>query len=362
MLSTLGLEVVRHIPIQTIAGLATGAYSVHGGVVRDVGGRIVAHLLAAGSTSSMLGLIPGATVLSGIIGNAQLYSIARNVKELQSTVNTVMTVASAGAALSGIGLIANVAGTAFLARKLDRVQSQLSHIERLLNEQHLSVLRGAVDNLRHAEHAADESTRKAMLIAAKTDFSRSAHFYGSQFADPRGLEEILALDNSFVLAAFGAVLALSELGMRGAASAEFEHYFERWQALSRKHIGKYLLGGTPQRLLFESKVEDVSAAELVRYLDFVNATNKSWLWIDELRNEKAGRGMSLPSWGNDKAFTTRVELARVLTAKDRVLDGFGAHLRLLDEKQLTVSEFRQKVEGAREALGVSSACVVPKSA
>ena len=218
MLAELGLAVVREIPVQTLAGLVSGAYTLHGGVVRDAGGRIVAHLLTSGPADLIKATIPGLNVLSSLVGSGQLYSLSRDVEELRGVVESVMTVASAGAALSGIGLIANVAGTAFLSRKLDSVQTQLARIERLLNDQHLSVLRGAVDNLRHAEHAADMETRKAMLVSAKTDFSKSAHFYGSQFADSRSLQEVLALEDSFGLAVVGSALCLSELGMYGAAA------------------------------------------------------------------------------------------------------------------------------------------------
>lgn len=265
MLAELGLAVVREIPVQTLAGLLTGAYTLHGGVVRDAGGRIVAHLLASGPADVIKSTIPGLNVLSSLVGSGQLYSLSRDVEEVRGLVESVLTVASAGAALSGIGLIANVAGTAFLSRKLDAVQSQLARIERLLNEQHLSVLRSAIDNLRHAEHASDNETRKAMLVSAKTDFSKSAHFYGSQFADSRSSQEVLALEESFGLAAIGSALCLSELEMYGAAAADFEGHYDRWRPLAQKHVQQYFLGDSPPRLL-EANVHDAPAADVVALL------------------------------------------------------------------------------------------------
>jgi hypothetical protein len=49
-------SVSRVIPKDTMLGLITGAYSLHGGVVRDLGGRIVAHLA---TPATGLNLVPG---------------------------------------------------------------------------------------------------------------------------------------------------------------------------------------------------------------------------------------------------------------------------------------------------------------
>lgn len=359
MLAELGLAVVREIPVQTLAGLVSGAYTLHGGVVRDAGGRIVAHLLASGPADLIKSTIPGLNVLSSLVGSGQLYSLSRDVEELHGLVESVMTVASAGAALSGIGLIANVAGTAFLSRKLDSVQTQLARIERLLNDQHLSVLRGAVDNLRHAEHAADMETRKAMLVSAKTDFSKSAHFYGSQFADSRSLQEVLALEDSFGLAVVGSALCLSELGMYGAAAADFEGHYDRWRPLAQKHVQQNFLGDAPHRLLADASVEDVPAADVVAALDFVHSTRKSWAWIDELRRERAAVRMALPTWSSkDKVVREAAAMATKLRAKDGALSAFGEHLRLLDQKRLSASAFSAAAESARKEIDAPAAWLV----
>lgn len=363
MLTELGLAVVREIPSQTLAGLLTGAYSLHGGVVRDAGGRIVAHLLSSGPGDLIKATIPGLNVLSSLVGSGQIYSLSRDVAELRVLVESVMTVATAGAALSGIGLIANVAGTAFLSRKLDAVQSQLANIERLLKEQHLSVLKGAVDNLRHAEHAADRETRKAMLVSAKTDFSKSAHFYGGQLADSRTVPELLALEDSFSLAAIGSALCLSELGVHGAAAADFEGHYERWRPLAQKHVQQHLLGDAPQRLLGEALVDDVPAAELVQALDFAHSTSKSWGWIDELRREKASsRGISIPNWSKDKSIREAAAMSTKLRIKDGSLAAFGEHLRLLDRKRISASAFAAAADEARRQLDVPAAWLASSAA
>jgi len=63
ILSELGLTVARSLPPETLSGLASGAYKLYGGVVRNAGGQIVSHLVASNATQSLTGLIPGALIL-----------------------------------------------------------------------------------------------------------------------------------------------------------------------------------------------------------------------------------------------------------------------------------------------------------
>ena len=63
MITELGLTVARQIPLDMIGGLLSGAYSLHGGVIRNGAGQIVAHLASA-SGSSLIGLVPGLNVIS----------------------------------------------------------------------------------------------------------------------------------------------------------------------------------------------------------------------------------------------------------------------------------------------------------
>lgn len=359
MLGDLGFTVLREIPLNTLSGLVTGAYSLHGGVVRDAGGRIVAHLLTSGPADLLKSLIPGIKVLSGLVGSGQLYSVARDVAELKEIVSSVLLISATGTALSGLGLIATVGSTAFLSRKLDGIQQQLKHVERLLTDQHLAVLKGAIDNLRHAAAVDDSESRRAMLIAAKSDFAKCTHFYGSQFADPRTLEEIQVLDDCFALSFVGYASAMSELGMHGGAMAEFAGHYERWRPLAQKHVLKHVVGGERHRLLGTNLVADLPTQEMVATLDFAFGEQKSWAWIDELRREKAGGRVSIPRpWPEDRPHKNALEMGRQLRAKDLALATFGAHLGFLDAKRLTASAFALAMETARSDLDAPAICVL----
>jgi hypothetical protein len=352
MLFNLGLAVVREIPVSVLAGLVNGAYRLHGGVVRDAGGRIVAHLLSSSGPADLAKqFMPGLNTLSALVGSGQIYTMAKDVAQIQQMLGTVLALSSASTVLSGLGLVASVAGSAFLNQKLNSIQEQLKYVERLLNEQHVSALKSAVDSLRHAEQASDPETRRALLVAAKQEFAKAAHFYGSQFADPRTVKEIPVLEDCFSVAAVGSALCLSELGMFGAAAADFEGHFDRWVRLSRQHVQRHVIGKDRARLLGHGFVDEFPASELVATLDFAYGEEKSWRWIDELRKEKGGVWtQSIPR--------EAVDMGAMLRAKHGALDAFAAHLRFLDAKKLTATGFVAAVREAANEVDASDVCVV----
>lgn len=70
MLDSLGLVVSRVVPPEALSGLLSGTLSLHGGVVRDTAGRIVAHLAMPAATSAF-NAMPGMGLLSSLITNYQ---------------------------------------------------------------------------------------------------------------------------------------------------------------------------------------------------------------------------------------------------------------------------------------------------
>ena len=104
MLTELGLTVSRQIPFEHLGGVLSGAYTLHGGVLRNAGGQIVAQLVSGGPASALTSLVPGLNTLSSLGANFQLYSLGRDVAAIQSTLTDVLNVATVGAVLSGLGL------------------------------------------------------------------------------------------------------------------------------------------------------------------------------------------------------------------------------------------------------------------
>jgi len=173
VLTELGLTVTRSIPLEQLGGLLSGAYSLHGGVIRDGAGRIVSHLVSSGTPNALTSLVPGLNTLSSVIANGQLYSLGRDVAAIQSTVSTVLNVASAGAVLSGLGLVTSIAGFAYLHKRLNVVDKQLAElldivkdIKQTLMYQQFANLRAAVKLMQHAERADDHEVRRGKLLQA----------------------------------------------------------------------------------------------------------------------------------------------------------------------------------------------------
>ena len=96
-LGDMGMSVLRQIPADMQAGLANGTLKLCGGVIRNNRGWIVAHLAAAPG-ASLTSLVPGLDLATGIAGNVQMAHIS-------SQLSTVLSVAQAGVALSGRGLV-----------------------------------------------------------------------------------------------------------------------------------------------------------------------------------------------------------------------------------------------------------------
>jgi hypothetical protein len=295
--------------------LLSGAYSLHGGVIREGGGRIVAHLATSGESGALNSLVPGVNVLGTMLGNGQLIGLGSTAKQVQSTLSNVVSIASTGAMLSGLGLVTSIAGFAFLHMRLDEMGARLAklantveEIMRLITSQQYASLRVAVDTMQHAELSSDLEVRRGLLLQAKRDFTNLIYLYGYQWNESSNIKELPFLEDCYTLAYTGASLATSELGMSEVAASEFRKHYENWLQTAKKHVAKQL--DHPPR--------------------------------------RAGR----------MAIT---RLKEKLGARDKVLQANAAHLDFLDVKRLKVSEFSKDIESCLQQLNAPAVCVFPDS-
>jgi len=185
MLSELGLTVSRAIPIEYLAGLASGSLSLHGGVIRNAAGQIVAHLAMPASTG-LLNAIPGLGVIGAVVNGIQMQALATDVAAVKAATEQILNYSVATAALSGLGLVTSVTGFAFVASRLKRIDQRLNLIEKqtkaikqfLQSSQHAQLMT-AVDHLRHSQQAPDTETRRHLLLQSKQLFTTLAHHYKS---------------------------------------------------------------------------------------------------------------------------------------------------------------------------------------
>ncbi len=359
MLSALGLTVVRHIPVQYIGGILTGAYSLHGGVIRDGGGRILAHLMSGGA-GTLTQVVPGASLLSSAIANGQLYYLGHEVAAISAKLSTVLTVTSAAATLSGLGLVANIAGYAFIHKRLDLINSRLNEIgktvkriERLLKTERLALLRAAVVRLHHAEQATVGETKRGLLLQAMNDFANLSQYYLQLWGEPP--EEDIALlnllDDYYTLSFLGHALAASELSMSDVAAEEFEKHGATWLDGARMHLKK-ILADEETVLFYNATADQFSSSEFTDLMDFVNDEQRGFEWVDEIKKKKKPLFSAPPP-------EDLVRLCKKLPARGKSLQAEQAHLRLLAEKNVSASTFARETDQGRVALGVDAACVLP---
>ncbi len=290
MLTEFGLNVARSIPIEQVLGLATGNLSLHGGVIRDAAGRIVSHLAMPASTS-LLGGLAGVGPLGAAVGGAgavvngiQLQALSSSVAAVKAATDQILNYSIATTALSGLGLVTSVTGFAFLASRLKRIDQRLSALEKqtkaikhfLQSSQHAQLMT-AVDHLRLSQQATDSETRRHLLLQSKQLFTTLAHHYKVQLGELDDITELNATEDCYVLACLGSVMAMSDLGMGDAARDEMFRHYGDWRVIARKHCGKMLLKDDPARLLDSRYVQSVPAANLIRFLDFTNDTNRGVL-------------------------------------------------------------------------------------
>lgn len=355
MFAELGLNVVRSIPLEQVLGLASGNLSLHGGVIRDAAGRIVAHLAMPASTG-LLGGLPGLGTIGSIVYGIQLQALSSNVSAVKAATEQILNYSVATTALSGLGLVTSVTGFAFLASRLSRIDQRLGALEKqtkaikqFLHSSQRAQLMAAVDHLRLSQHATDNETRRHLLLQSKQLFATLAHHYKLQLGEIDDIGELSATEDCYVLACLGSVMATSDLGMMDAARDEMLGHYADWRVIARKHCGKLVLKDDPARLLDARYVQSVPAGNLIKFLDFTNDSSRGVRWFDDLR-------MTL-----DKTTLVRsalsviepsvIEYANKLLVKDEMLQGFNAHMGFLSEKKLSLSYFARRVEETREREG-----------
>jgi len=153
---------IKQIPITDISqgtdatdiarGLADGRYRRHGGIIREApgkptGGQIIAHLRDIGDVNgqgSSLNIPGGGASPSGALS-----------KTLQST----LKMSQVAAAASVLNLGVSVAGFAYMAKRMNDLQSDLARLDRKLDgrfdhvDEQLAAVLVRLDEIRHVVHA-----------------------------------------------------------------------------------------------------------------------------------------------------------------------------------------------------------------
>lgn len=329
MINEAGITVLRQVPAEYWAGIASNLYSVHGGVIRDQAGRILAHL-AMPAISAPLQLVPGLNLIPELIQSYQLSVLDENVLRAVSW-------SMASTAVSGLGLATSLVSVVYLAKRISQIDGRIAEVKDWLKSASEGQLHAALADLTHASKTADAQTRRQLMLSAKTSFAALAHHYCSQAKSATKLQEVEIFEDYAATAMLGAVLCASDLGLHDAAHDDMRMYQEDWSSMARAQTRRILDLEDAVRLLDGRYVNVLPTSALISVLDFAHHTAKGLDWIDELRTAY-GRTTALTS-GIRTIAEPAIRYARKLKARQDVLDGYCSHFEFLAAKRLSSSSF-----------------------
>lgn len=349
-----GFTLARSLPEGTVTGILTGAYKVYGGVVRDNGGRIVAHLVEGFNPLGALAspLAPVNTAIS-VFNSIQLQRVGSKVAEvqdgvmkLQAATSEILTLAKGTMLVSGLTLAVATASFLFLNRKLGKIDEKLDAlrkevraIQEFLKLSELSHLRAALKTLASPGHDG-EHARMMQLVGAQKTLLEIHEKYSELIGKVKTADELNAVEEYFTVTALGAALCAAELGLFEQAKGHLDDAHAGWRSACRRAVDEILLGAEPERFLQRRYADDVSFNELGGWVDFSKGSTSGLAALDSIRRRPAAvtelardlvsrlptRIKSVLPWDSGLNGEERRELSllRRLTARDDVLQGYRA--------------------------------------
>ena len=333
-----GWTVTNAIPPDVITGLMAGQYRQYGGVIRwapDTGraGQIVRHLLPAGPR------IPTVARDSLQIGNPILAA------------NGTMALAGLSLSVGVIGFAAIMYGKlTHLNRQLSAAAKDLKEIKKLLQLTVKTELEAALRILVLARETDRPEDRMAKLNGIHPTLLKSKMTYRALLADATVRADTLAAafasEQYFFIASLASAACLAEQGRVNAANQELKEDRDFWVSEVCRIAKEGILRDDPERFMFDSYVEALPTAQLTRFFDFVEGTNRGYRWVDELRKKLSRRAGLKPLFRRaDVKLDTqeRIPALQRIVARDEVLQGYVAQYDLLGASGLTPSEFGTRV-------------------
>lgn len=383
----MGLNITRAIPTEVFAGLMTGDYSLHGGVIRwaagtESAGQIVRHLIPIaqqGISASLFAPIAG--ILEGV-NTYQLHNLTGQTTAIANQVNVitgqvdalttatqqVLQIANTTMIFSGLSLAVTSVGFVMLNKKLNNLEGKLNEIGKevkairaLLELDERSRLAAALRDLLNIADVKNIVHRDKLLFNSKNILGQISLKYKELLADANSLEMAMAYEEYFCLTSLAHARCLAELGMLDIARRDLEQTNEFWKTQSQYIANKFLLGKNPERFLFSDFSQDIPVAVLIEWLDFAYGKENGYLWLDELRNKTkpwySGNNNGIIEnglWDTITSFTVKTEALKnqkekiipslqKLVARNKVLSGFVAQYELLEKHNITPTEFEQKI-------------------
>lgn len=337
------LTLERSIPESVAMGVLSGKYSVHGGVIRDAGGRIVRHLIPAASSGlNPLGFL---SAPFDIFNTFQLRNIAKTTQQLVQMSQATM-------ALSGLNLAVSAASFAVLYSSLKKVENRVKSIDKkvdwiktFLDTDRRASLLLAADEL--SSLPIDKSHRNHILHSSRERLGHASMHYLEHFDHSENLLEAMSYQHFFCTAFLMRARCSAELGMFDKAFSELKIGRRDWLNRGRRVASEMILGENPERFLQKDYVEILPSAKLVEWMEFSHNEQNGLAWIDVLRSKNSESRLSgiksIFSSGLNEIEKEQVTLMHNLTARDQVLDGYESQYQFYLENEITPSKFESEI-------------------
>jgi len=376
--SLLNLIVTRAIPSEVVMGLMTGQFKLHGGVIRGApgtqyAGQIIRHLLPVTTQTIDAPILAPISRALGAVNTYQLQLLSGQVNVLTAATQQVLQIATSTMALSGLNLAVTAVGFAVLNEKLQSLEGKLNEIQQevralraLMELEERAKLGAALRDLLNVVTIKNPDHRHTMLFNSKNVLAPINLKYKELLAGADIFETAMAYEEYFYLTSLAHARCLAELGMLDMANRDLEEAIEFWRKQAQRIANKFLLSDSPERFLFSDFAQEVPVSILIEWLDFAYQEEKGYGWIDELRGKTrswysqdyAGVAKWFSSVGkmlNRKISSVKLTEAdqdrervipsfQKLVARNNVFEGYRAQYGLLEEHNVTPSEFESKVD------------------
>lgn len=352
-----GVLLAREIPHSVLSGLATGAYTLHGGVVRHAagsvaGGQIVAHLLP--TTVPQLSFAPLLTPIPSIANTYQLFKLDHISQQILQVVTGTMSLAGLHLLVSATGFRGIQERLGQMEAALEQIHTKVQAIKTLLEQQERAALRRALTDLLTIDQVESAANRQAMLHQARQTLGDIAQRYAELLSTSAERDLALPYEEYYCLSALAHIRCLAELGEYGLATTTLQSMHETWQTQTRRIAREYLIGEHPERFLMSDFTEDIPIAALVQALDFAHETQHGYAWLDTLRSKMRPWYEDSSPWIWVCGWSSRDEERRIqrtvvlpalhkLVARNVTLEGYIAQYDLLAQHRLTPAAFERRL-------------------
>lgn len=381
----------RAVPRDLVAGLATGEYALHGGVVRwaagsEKAGQIVRHIVpvaanltraSAGDPLALLNLAHKAAVHVGQW--VQYRRTSAGLDAVQDAIRQTLAMSTRTMVLAGFNLTVTAVGFATLSSKLNSLEGRLRGIEddvkeikAILHGAEQANLRAAIRDLLKVTPDMPEEHRHTMLHNARRTLGGIHERHAELLASAADIDAALAYEEYFCVTALARARCTAELGMFEMARSEFSEDVEIWAKHGKRIARELLLRDEAERFIASDFADRVPIASLASWLDFAHDEAKGYDWIDELRRKtpqlyETTVNRVIPQITFRRGDLTQ-ETEKVVPALERlvnrnaVLAGYVGQYETMEQAELTPSEFETRLRLPEEDLIDGYAVIRPAEA